>query len=338
MKKSALAFAALVFVLPLGGTARAATGSELVDAVRSFVSTGISNADSRFTALRGAAIKQSPGEHYQTTASFGQFFPDCHISGYEPPLVPIGKWVFSCSSPGLGNVNVNQLRGLIYQGVVRGLPVCFTRTLSRALLADEDFRWDCHEADRGMSVDVSTTPTSNGDPSFLLEVYEYAGKAPQLPTPSPGPTPVTIELAKPQATLAMGGVQVPYQDYVTLNFELNAALTTNQKSITPRVLKIFKAGNEMPAYDWVWHYDGKSTQNGTQAITVWVCANLSPQEQTMALKQATLLGLLDSGLGGTILQQAYATARDADAALGAQAADPFANRRKLIYSMAQYFR
>lgn len=338
MKKFAWAFAALILLLPCAGTANAATGTELIDAVRSIVGAGLSNADTNFSSLRGASVKTPPGEHYQVTSSFGEFFPNCHISGYQPPVSVPAEWVLSCSSPGLGAANPKQLLGLIYEGAVRALPACFTRTLNPALLRDENFRWDCRQTDRSLSVDVSTTPTSNGDPSILLEVYVYPrAPQPQLPTPAPSATPIAIHMAKPQDALTIAGVNVPYADYATLNLMMHTAAVKGVPGVVPRAVETLKGGNEMPAYDWVWHYAGKQTTNGQQTISVWVCANLSPTEQTAALDQATLLGLLDSGLGGRVLQKAYAAARDADAALGAQAEDPFANRRKLIYAMAPYF-
>ncbi|HVA28247.1 MAG TPA: hypothetical protein VNF68_08710 [Candidatus Baltobacteraceae bacterium] len=333
MKACVLLLAVLVLVLSSPRPARAATGTDLIEAVQSFVSIGLSNADSAFTPLRGASIKVSPGEHYQVNKSFGPFMPDCHISGYPAPA----EWVLSCSSPGLNAANVRQLLGLIYQGAIRGMPACFTRTLDPMTLRDETFRWDCHQADKAFSVDVSTQPTSNGDPSFLFEVYEYPGAQPPQPAPAPTSTAVVIQMARPEATLDMGGVQVPYVDYATLNLEMHATLISDKNPAHVHVTEMLKGGNEMPPFDWVWHYAGKQTLNGVQNVVVWICANLSPQEQTAALHRATLLGLLDAGLGGTVLQQAYATANAADTALGPQAPDPFANRRKLIYAMAKYF-
>lgn len=337
MKKFGLFIVVLAFVLPSGGTASAASGTDLINAVQTFVSTGIANADSAFTSLRGASFKLSPGEHYLVNKSFGEFMPDCHISGYPAPA----EWVLSCSSPGLGHVNVKQLLGLIYEGAIRGMPACFTRTLDPALLRDETFRWDCHQADKSFSVDITMQPASNGDPSFLFEVYEYPGAYPLQPTPAPTTTPVDIQMVKPQATLDMGGIQVPYHDYFALNFTLNiaihAAIAGGKDPKLPHVLEIMKGGNEMPPYDWAWHYAGKQPQNGVNTIVVWVCANLSPQEQNRALHQAALLGLLDSGHGGAVLQRAYAAALAADKALGPQAPDPFLNRRNLVYAMSKYF-
>ncbi len=332
MKTSVLLLAVLSLVLSSPGLARAATGTDLINSVQSFVSTGLANADAAFTPLRGASIKLPPGEHYQVNKNFGEFMPDCHISGFPAPA----EWVRSCNSPGLNAANMRQLLGLIYEGAIRALPACFTRTLDPAALRGETFRWDCHKAGNGLSVDISTQPTSNGDPSFLFEVYEYPGAQPPQPVPAPTSTAMVIQMMKPQATLDMGGVQVPYADYATLNLAMHAAAIGTKNPSGVHVVEITKGGNEMPPYDWVWHYAGKQTQNGTQNIVVWVCANLSPQEQTQALHQATLLGLLDSGLGGTALQQAYVAASAADAALGPQAADPFANRRKLIYAMTKY--
>jgi|GEM_PF-3865155 len=336
MNKRALGVAVFALLLPCSGTAHAATGTELINAAQSFVQTGLSNAAAGFAPLRGAAIKESPGEHYQVQPSFGQFLPDCHISGYQPPQVRLAEWVFSCSSPGLG-ADPKVLRSLIYQGVVRALPACFTRTLDPAMLRDELFRWDCYSPDHSISVDVSSSPTSNGDPSFLLEVYEYIGAPPPPPMPAPSPTPVVLQLLKPQGALTMAGVEVPYNDYATLSFAVQTAISGGANPIVPRVVESIKGGNEMPAFDWAWHYAGKQTQAGVQTIAVWICGNLSPVEKTSALKQATLLGLLDSGQGGAVLQKAYAAARDADTALGSQAPDPFLNRRKLIYAMAPFF-
>lgn len=337
MKKRALVFAALALTVLYAAPARAATGSEFVDAVQSFVKTGLANADSSFLPLRGTPIVHAPGEHYETKSSFGQFLPNCHISGYQPPASVRPQWVFSCSSPGLG-ADPKILQHLIYEGVVRALPACFARTLNPALLGDELLRWDCRQTNQSMSVDVSSSPTANGDPSFLLEVYQYAGAPPPLlNTPAPSPTPVTVRLVKPQPTLTMGKVEVPYADYATLNLGVHAALVAGKNPALPHVVEILKGGNEMPPYDWVWHYAGKETKDGTTTLSVWVCANLSPQEQSTALTQATLMALLDSGQGGTALQKAYTAARDADVALGPQAEDPFANRRKLVYAMAPFF-
>lgn len=337
MNKRALIFAALALTLPCAGPANAATGTDFVNAVQSFVKTGLSNLDSNFSPLRGAPIVHAPGEHYEVKTSFGEFLPNCHISGYQPPQSVNPEWVFSCSSPGLG-ANPKILHQLIYEGVIRSLPACYTRTLNPVQVGTELFRWDCHQGDHAMSVDVSSSPTSNGDASFLLEVYKYIGALPPPATPAPSPTPMAVRLVKPQPTLTMGGVDVPYNDYATLNLAVHAALLPPGKDhALPHVVEMLKAGNEMPAFDWVWHYAGKQTQNGAQALSVWVCGNLSPQEQSIALTQATLMALLDSGQGGAALQKAYIAARDADAALGPQAEDPFANRRKLIYAMTPFF-
>jgi len=324
---------ALAFALFSHGLARAATGTDLINAVQTFVSTGLANTDSAFMPLRDAPMKAPMGEHYHVNRSFGDFMPTCHISGYPMPA----EWVLSCSSPGLKSKNVPEVLSFIYQGAVRALPACFTRTLNPMILRDETFRWDCHQSDRGYSVDVSTITTSNADPSFLFEVYEYPGAHAPPPAPLTTPTPTVIQIAKPQTTLDMGGVQVPYADYLTLNLEMHAAAVNSKDPAFVHAVKTMKGGNEMPPFDWMWHYAGKQTQNGVQTIAVWVCANLSPQEQITAERQATLLGLLDAGLGGTALQQTFATASAADAALGPQAADPFTNRHKFIYAISGYF-
>ncbi len=260
--------------------------------------------------------------------------PYCHVSGYPSE----SEWVLSCSSPGLGGANLDQLLAVIYRGAVQGLPACFTRTMNPLILRDETFRWDCHEADRALSVDISTERASNGNPIFRFEVYDYQGEQPPPPSPSAPPAHVTIQLIKPRKTLQMGDLQVPYMDYVTLNFGMFAAILPKKHthSAITHVVELLKGGNEMPAYDWVWHYAGKQEPNGSKTFVVWVCANLSPQEQTRALHQATLLGLLEAGDGGSVLQQAYMKASAADAGLGPQASDPFVNRRKLIDTISRY--
>lgn len=333
MKTFALLASTSVLTMVSSGVASAATGSDLVEAVRSFVSTGIANGDSSFRPLRGDSIKLSPGEHYHVNRSFGPFMPDCHVSGYATR----NEWVLSCSSPGLGAVNVRQLLGLIYRGAVRGMPACFTRTLDPLVLADETFRWDCRQADKAFSVDVSTERSANGDPSFLFEVYEYGSAPPPQPTPSPTAVPITIHVVKPQKTLDMAGVQVPYADYLPLDLEIYASAVNGKDPALVHVTRVLKGGAEMPPYDWTWHYAGKQTQNGLQTIEVWVCVNLSPSEQLVAQHQGTLLGLLDAGSGGPVLQGVYAKAKAADDALGPNAADPFVNRRKLVYEIWKYF-
>ncbi|MHB8462852.1 MAG: hypothetical protein ACYDA1_09410, partial [Vulcanimicrobiaceae bacterium] len=82
---------------------------------------------------------------------------------------------------------------------------------------------------------------------------------------------------------------------------------------------------------------GKQSQNGMPTISIWVCGNLSANEQRAALNDGVLMGLLDSGMGGAALQKAYDIANAADAALGANTSDPFLNRRNLIFKIAPYF-
>jgi hypothetical protein len=340
MKKHTLAWAACTLMLAWTTPAHAATGADFIEAVRGFVQTGLAGADSSFATLRGAEIKAPPGEHYEVKSPFGEFLPDCHVSGYLPPAVQNGLWVLSCSTPGLSAANVDQLRGLVYEGAIRALPACFTRTLNPLVLSGEDFRWDCNAGAHGLSVDVTSRRTENGHTSFLLEVYEYLTPRPQLaPLPAPSATPMVIHLLQqdPRSAVDMGSVQVPYVDYATLELAEHLAIAKGSKDV-PKVLEVVKGGNEMPAYNPYWHYAGKDTSGGMPAISVWVCGNLSPQEQSMALTEGTLMGLLDSGLGGAVLQKAYADAMAADTALGASAADPFLNRRKLVMSMAKYFR
>jgi len=316
-------------------------GAEFINAVRSFVSTGLSNADSNFASLRGAPIVEPPGTHFHVTTAFGAFLPDCHISGYLPPSFPMGKWVLSCSSPGLAASNATVLRGLVYEGVIRALPLCFTRTLDPFILNGEDFRWDCRRATHAISVDVSSIPTHDGYISFLLEVYNYLSASPQpspslVPSPAPSPTPITINVVKPVPTLNMAGVQVAYADYLTLVVAEQAALLKGKAGLVHAV-EILKGGDEMPPYSPYWAYAGKTTQNGVPTVTIWVCGNMSPTEQRVAMTEGTLMGLLDSGLGGPALQKAFAAASSADAAFGPNASDPFANRRRLILEIAKYF-
>ncbi|MGC8484104.1 MAG: hypothetical protein ACP5O6_00510 [Candidatus Baltobacteraceae bacterium] len=322
-------------------TARAATGTEFINAVRSFVSTGLANADSNFASLRGAPIQEPLGTHFHVTTAFGVFLSDCHISGYLPPSFPSGKWVLSCSSPGLSASNAGLLRSLVYTGVIRALPLCFTRTLNPLLLNGENFRWDCHHATHAISVDVSSFPTHDGYISFLLEVYNYLSAPPPPPaslgpSPAPSPTPIEINVVKPVPTLTMGGVQVAYTDYLTLVVAEQAALLKGKAGLVHAV-EILKGGDEMPPYFPYWAYAGKTTQNGVPTVTTWVCGNLSPAEQQAAMTDGTLMGLLDSGLGGPALQKAYAAASAADTALGPNAADPFTNRRRLVLEIAKFF-
>ena len=333
--------AAFGLLLAAGSPANAATGSDLIDAVHAFVQTGVANADTSFVELRGEPIKETPGEHYRVKSTFGEFLPDCHVSGYRPPQAPNALWVLSCSSPGLG-ADPRVLKNLVYEGVLHGLPACFTRTLNPAVLGDETFRWDCRGGAHSLSVDVTGSPASNGDTTFLIEVYEYLtplpnwqiGAAPSAPTPAP----VTVHLQKPTSSLTMGGVEVPYSDYATLALAVAAAQHGAPSAAFPHVSETLKGGQDMPAYDVFWHYAGMQGAGDKKVMSVWICGNLSPQEQTMALNEATLMGLLDAGLGGAVLQKAYADAKTADAALGPAADDPFENRRKLVMSMAPYFR
>ena len=341
MKKYISLLSLCIFISLVPSTARAATGTEFINAVRSFVSTGLANADSNFASLRGTPIQEPLGTHFHVTTAFGAFLPDCHISGYLPPSFPSGKWVLSCSSPGLAASNAGLLRSLVYTGVIRALPLCFTRTLNPLLLNGEDFRWDCHHATHGISVDVSSFPTHDGYISFLLEVYNYLGAPPPAPTtigssPAPSPTPINITVVKPVPTVDMGGVQVAYADYLSLVFAEQAALLKG-KSGPVHAVEILKGGDEMPPSFPYWAYVGKTTQNGVSTVTTWVCGNLSPPEQRAAMTDGTLMGLLDSGLGGPALQKAFASASAADAALGPSAADPFANRRRLVLEIARYF-
>ncbi len=338
MKKYATLFLIGIFIFLAPRTARAATGADFMNAVRSFVSTGLSNADSNFTALRGAPLKAPLGTHFHVTSAFGAFLPYCHISGYLPPTVMFGRWVLSCSSPGLAANDARVLRGLVYEGVIRALPLCFTRTLDPRILDGEEFRWDCHQGSHAVSVDVSSMPTNDGYVSFLLEVYNYLDAPPLhlVPSPAPSPTPMVIDVAKPVPTLNMGGVQVAYADYLTLVFAEQAALLKGKAKVVHAV-EILKGGDEMPPYSPYWSYVGKGTRNGIPTVTVWVCGNLSPQEQRTAMTDGTLMGLLDSGIGGPALQKAFAAASAADAALGPNAADPFANRRELVLKIANYF-
>ena len=342
MKKYALLFVTFVFLLT--GTSRAATGTDFINAIKSFVQTGLANADSHFATLRGTPIQMHPGQHYLVRSAFGVFLPTCHISGYLPPELPRGEWVLSCTSPGLRTANLNQLRGDVYQGVIQALPICFTRTLNPLLLNDETFRWDCHDG-HSLSVDVTSTPLNNGELQFLLEVYEYVDSRPPqattpTPTPAPSPTPtvapVEIRLLKPVPTIDMGGITVPYVEYATLDLAEHLSIVKGSATV-PRAVEIIKGGNEMPTYFPFWHYAGKQSQNGMPTISIWVCGNLSAPEQGAALKDGVLMGLLDSGLGGAALQKAYGIANAADAALGANTSDPFLNRRKLIFMIAPYF-
>ena len=339
MKKHLSLLFLCIFIVLAPSTARAATGTEFINAVRLFVSAGLANADSNFALLRGAPIQEPLGTHFHVTTAFGEFLPDCHISGYLPPSFPTGKWVLSCSSPGLAASNAGLLRSLAYTGVIRALPLCFTRTLDPVLLNGEDFRWDCHRATHGISVDVSSFPTHDGYISFLLEVYNYLGAPPPVslgPSPAPSPTPIVITVAKPVPTLTMGGVQVAYADYLTLVVAEQAAFLKGKAGLVHAV-EILKGGDEMPPSFPYWAYAGKTTQNGVPTVTTWVCGNLSPTEQRAALTDGTLMGLLDSGLGGPALQKAYAAASAADAALGPNAADPFANRRRFVLEISRYF-
>ncbi|MHB8462990.1 MAG: hypothetical protein ACYDA1_10105, partial [Vulcanimicrobiaceae bacterium] len=205
MKKYTFLFVTFVFLL--NGTSRAATGSDFISAVKSFVQTGLANADSHFATLRGSPIQMHPGQHYLVRSAFGEFLPTCHISGDLPPELPRGEWVLSCTSPGLRTANLNQLRSDVYRGVIQALPVCFTRTLNQELLSDETFRWDCH-SDHSTSVDVTSTPLRNGELKFRLEVYEYIDAVPAhavTPTPLPSSTPsiapMVIKLIKPVPTI-----------------------------------------------------------------------------------------------------------------------------------------
>lgn len=337
------AYPAIAFALGLvaaGTAARAATGSDLINAVRTFVQAGIANADASFAPLRGEPIKATLGEHYGVKTAFGEFLPSCHISGYVPPQAPTALWVLSCTSPGLG-ADATLLKYLVYEGALRALPACFARTMDPALLDGETYRWDCRSGAHPLSVDVTSSPAANGETTFLVEVYEYLKAQPNWhigPSPAPSPTPVVIRLQKPTSpAIAMGGLDVPYSDYATLALAVRAAQAGARSVDVPHVRETLKGGAEMPASSVFWHYAGMQTENGAKVISVWVCSNLSPKEQSMALNEGTLMGLLDAGLGGAVLQKAYAQAKTADAALGANAEDPFANRRKLVMSMARYF-
>jgi tetratricopeptide (TPR) repeat protein len=134
------------------------------------------------------------------------------------------------------------------------------------------------------------------------------------------------------SSISFGEMTFTGPELLRLFAGLHAALDPKDKSV--HVIIISKSPSEMPAYDREWHYDGVQVRSdGTPAITLWVTSGLSQAAVERAVEAGLFLGLADSGYCGEKWKKLYDATSAADAKLGTNAADPFANRRALALQL-----
>ncbi|HEY5257245.1 MAG TPA: hypothetical protein VIJ12_02600 [Candidatus Baltobacteraceae bacterium] len=131
------------------------------------------------------------------------------------------------------------------------------------------------------------------------------------------------------ASVQVDGVTISAADVTRLQNALVVALRPNDNTI-PLQLTL-KTAAEMPPYDSDFHYAGTvAGKDGHQWLDLWVNrGSFNGGPPPVAMTMAILLALADGGYGGPAFKQLYDTCAKQDAALPADAPDPFLNRRKL---------
>ncbi|MGA8574117.1 MAG: tetratricopeptide repeat protein [Candidatus Cybelea sp.] len=145
----------------------------------------------------------------------------------------------------------------------------------------------------------------------------------------PPKTPVVTSVQVDGITFSAG-------DILRLFAGLRAALDPNDKSV--HLLVTSASAAEMPSYDPQWHYGGVQMRpDGTPAIALVIAQGIAQASIQRAIEAGVLLGLADSGYCGPKWKALYDQAAAADAKLGANAPDPFVNRRALALQLAQAY-
>lgn len=169
--------------------------------------------------------------------------------------------------------------------------------------------------------------------AFLLAVAYALCVAPvhaDVTSPSPAPT------ASPEPTIPINGVDVSARDFATLFADVVGIYLPIKDAPVSGVL-VNKEPSDMPSADPDWYYAGTQTLDGKPQITVWISKALKGDNAILAMQTAAALGLLDDGIGGSQLQAMYAKAKDADAAAGPTAKDPWQHRKVLASDLATLF-
>lgn len=137
-------------------------------------------------------------------------------------------------------------------------------------------------------------------------------------------------------SMQLDGVTFTTGEMLRLFAGFHAALDPQDKSVHLLVTSTSPA--EMPPYDPQWHYGGVQVRpDGTPAITIWIVQGIPKASIERAIEAGVFLGLADSGYCGSKWKALYDQSAAADARLGANAADPFVNRRALALQLSEAY-
>jgi hypothetical protein len=141
-------------------------------------------------------------------------------------------------------------------------------------------------------------------------------------------------MAAPAMATDIDGIDVTSADVTQLLTALHDALQPNESSVPIAISR--KAPSEMPAYAQDWYYAGTTqSKPGAAVASVWLNSDLQGADLQAAIEPAFLLAIADGGYGGKAFKQLYDDFAAKDAALPANAENPFVNRQalaaKLVY-------
>ena len=192
---------------------------------------------------------------------------------------------------------------------------------------------------RGLILRQYAKPGSgNADLEKAMEGYRAAGmtdradKIQALLAQSPRPEPS----APASLTFSYDGMSFDGAEVATLFNGVRAAY--DPKNFSVHIGIVLMPAAKMPSYDPKLHYAGThKSPDGKPAFTIWVLDSLPQDQMAGPMTQGALLGLTDSGYAGARWEALYDQEAAKDAALGANAPDPFLNRRQLALALENLF-
>lgn len=115
-----------------------------------------------------------------------------------------------------------------------------------------------------------------------------------------------------------------------------AALSDKNSNVTLSISELSPV--KMPAYNPTWNLTNATLDaSGKAHISITFATTLGKRKFADAITHGLLLGLAASGYAGPHFKKAYDNMLTADTSLGANAPDPFLNRRKLANILVQIF-
>jgi tetratricopeptide (TPR) repeat protein len=150
----------------------------------------------------------------------------------------------------------------------------------------------------------------------------------QVPRPEPS--------APANATFEYDGMSFDGPEVATLFNGVRAAF--DPKNFSVHIDIVLTPAAKMPPYDRNVHYAGpRKSDDGKPAFTILILDSLKQEQMAVPLTEGAFFGLTDTGYAGPRWKALYDQEAAKDAALGANASDPFLNRRQFVAALEKLF-